>query len=266
MTTLLVIDAGNTRLKWARVCGDEVLASGAVRQGEAFAPDQLAPLLDSESVATDAVVIGSVVATALIEELSELLAAAHDCPVHVAAVQACFDGLTVAYADPGQLGVDRWLAMLGARRCVGYPCLVADLGTAVTYDAVAHDGQHLGGGIIAGRRLQREALFTSTERIGEGPQAQAKEDLFGADTQACVAAGVDHAIAAVVARAREALGRHEAGRALPDTAASQAQADPVPLLVTGGDAALMAPVLPGDTKCEPHLVLLGLVAWWEASQ
>jgi type III pantothenate kinase len=75
-------------------------------------------------------------------------------------------GIKVAYQNYQQLGVDRWLALLGAAKT--YPeqnCLIIDLGTATTIDLLRNDGQHLGGWIFPGIDTMQQSLLTNTANI-----------------------------------------------------------------------------------------------------
>lgn len=98
-------------------------------------------------------------------------------------------GLVSAYADPATMGVDRWLAMLGAWHQSRKALLVVDAGSAVTIDVVLSDGRHEGGFIIPGRRLMLASLQKGTSRVlfGPGDDPVAKP---GVDTQSCVARGL----------------------------------------------------------------------------
>lgn len=93
-------------------------------------------------------------------------------------------GLTNSYANESKMGVDRWLAMLGAQLLCPEPFVVLDAGTAITVDGVA-DGQHLGGWIVPGFQLAQQAVTGNTRRV-----FQASFDdtnlTFGQDTEACL--------------------------------------------------------------------------------
>lgn len=70
------------------------------------------------------------------------------------------------YQDDWQkLGADRWFAMLGYRQLKHDNALIVDAGTALTIDWLRHDGQHLGGWIIPGRRLMQQSLNEGTANL-----------------------------------------------------------------------------------------------------
>lgn len=94
--------------------------------------------------------------------------------------------LTCAYAQPNQLGIDRWLAMLGASLL--YPnkaSLVIDAGTATTIDAISNQGQHLGGWILPGIEMLYSSLVNNTQKIIANKNDQASLAL-GKNTSECV--------------------------------------------------------------------------------
>jgi len=75
-------------------------------------------------------------------------------------------GITVGYQNNTQLGVDRWLAILGTKQM--YPqanCLIIDLGTATTVDVLGSNGQHYGGWILPGLQTMQQSLFDKTANV-----------------------------------------------------------------------------------------------------
>ena len=75
-------------------------------------------------------------------------------------------GITVGYQNNEQLGVDRWLAILGTQQM--YPhanCLIIDLGTATTVDVIDAKGKHHGGWILPGLQTMQQSLFDKTANV-----------------------------------------------------------------------------------------------------
>src|SRR5262249_5884420 len=95
-------------------------------------------------------------------------------------------GVRNSYLDPGQLGPDRWAALIAAHHLVSGPVLTASVGTAVTVDALAQDGQFLGGVILPGLDLMAEALASGTAGLTRGHGAFA---LFPRTTADAIASG-----------------------------------------------------------------------------
>ena len=146
------------------------------------------------------------------------------------------DLLRSSYAKPETMGVDRWLAMLGAQQC--YPStelLVIDAGTALTIDHLAADGHHQGGWIVPGIHMQQKAVTNYTARVFNRDQQQFQL-AFAQDTASCLQNGVFAAILAVI---------RQANKLVP-----QAR-----MLITGGDAAVLIAFLE-DLPIEIHPLLI----------
>jgi len=171
-------------------------------------------------------------------------------PVHV---RGFFLGLRVAYQDPSRLGVDRWLALLGAQDGVG-AALIVDAGTAVTYDLLLSDGTHLGGLILPGIEAMRASLLQGT-RIGSLTLDVDRQiplaEPWAMDTASAVASGGIQALGALAERLHDRLlVRCQSGLA-PGRGAPR-------LLITGGDAGRLAPAIGRPVQIVPDLVLRGL--------
>jgi type III pantothenate kinase len=153
------------------------------------------------------------------------------------------------------MGVDRWVAMVGAWNAWHRALVVVDAGTAVTIDAVDDDGQHLGGQIIPGVGLMASALGTATSDIPVFDLADRSSvrdiEIFGDSTEAGVANGVFNAVTGAVERAISVL--------------RSSAHDPVTVL-TGGDASAMLQALAEAPEYRPNLVLEGLAALLDPDQ
>ncbi len=240
--SLLLLDVGNSRLKWA-------VADGARRSlipGEGGAIEHRGvPATAVEAIgveSAEAIWVANVTGDRLGYQLEAGLAMRYDVEPQFAAVQAKYAGLRVAYAEPRRLGIDRWLALLAAwTQARGAACVVS-AGTALTFDAVDERGQHLGGVIAPGLLAMQEAVLETTRFHAHGPTQQYTDGL-GMDTDACMRQGALHAGAGLLERL---AARHAAGALR---------------LITGGDAAHLAPHLDGSWSVRPNLVLEGLLAF-----
>lgn len=102
------------------------------------------------------------------ELLKQLLvqAKAHNIDCFEATVSRALGSLRCAYDQVGNLGIDRWLALIGGYTL--YPntaAIVVDAGTATTIDVLSDDGQHLGGWILPGLDLMTRSLTQNTQRV-----------------------------------------------------------------------------------------------------
>ncbi len=148
--------------------------------------------------------------------------------------------ITVDYRTPHTLGRDRVAAAVGAWTLApGRDLLIADLGTAVTYDVVTADGRYVGGNISPGLRMRLEALNRFTARL---PLVDCEGDtpLWGYSTDSALRSG---AVIGVIGELT--YYRHQ----LPDGAVA---------ILTGGDSELIAPKLGFEALTRPHLVSEGL--------
>jgi type III pantothenate kinase len=74
-------------------------------------------------------------------------------------------GLGIKYDNPFEVGADRLVNSVAAYAKYGGPCVVVDLGTAITFDVISAGGDYLGGIIAAGIGISVEALFSKTARL-----------------------------------------------------------------------------------------------------
>ncbi|HET7370615.1 MAG TPA: type III pantothenate kinase [Gammaproteobacteria bacterium] len=236
----LLIDLGNSRIKWAWSDGSGLRDRGAARYGGRPLAEVLEPMASDE--APRRVVVASVAARTINDELTIWLRGRyHLAPTLLRAEAAAF-GVRNAYKEPARLGVDRWAALIGARHRTDDDVCVIDCGTAITVDLLDAGGQHRGGLIGPGILTMRRALYGATAGIpdeGEGAVTP-----LATDTRSAVTAGSLYAAAAFVERAHAEMER-ECGRALT-------------CLMTGGDATVLQPLLQMQYERVPDLVLEGL--------
>ena len=154
--------------------------------------------------------------------------------------------LKVALANPGGVGVDRLLAAVAANtmRASGRPAVIVDAGSAVTVDWLDELGTFRGGAIYPGFRLMAEALHEHTALLPLVEIRQSQPPMPGATTIAAMEAGIFWAVAGGI-------------RALFDRLAESAAASPQ-LFLTGGDADLLEPALGRPVLLRPEMTLEGV--------
>lgn len=248
---ILLLDVGNTRLKWAWLDGEEIGAPRAVLHHGAPAAwaeelEEWQLTLQSEGRSPDRIVVANVAGGTFARLLGGWSKARFGLWPEFITSQASACGVTNAYPKPAMLGVDRWLGLIGARHLEPSPACIVNAGTAVTIDALAGDGQHLGGFILPGMQLMQEALYGRTGNVAAAAEADPArvEGLFGVNTAGAIEEGIALALAALADRAIEAIRAHD-------------QRDPR-VFLTGGDAARLAPRLRATATIVPDLVLAGL--------
>lgn len=239
---ILELDCGNSFIKWRIIASvgqvvsafgvassDAELVAAVMGAGEALSACRLV------SVRSDAETLALV---ALLERHFSVIC-------HIARSAPELGGVSNGYEQYQSLGLDRWLALVGAFSLCGGACLVLDLGTAVTADLVSARGGHLGGYICPGMPLLRNQLCTHTRRIRYDATAaqQAMRSLGpGRSTAEAVERGcalmLHGFVDAQMQVAREQLGEFS-------------------VFLTGGDAALVRQRLP-MARIVPDLVFVGL--------
>lgn len=237
----LLLDAGNSRIKWGIRQHGVWLARGARPTTEvALLVDDLAPFSPRRAF------LCCVASMATRDALREMLSPCVECLLWLTA-HADAHGLRNRYQPPESLGADRYAALVAARRRNLGDCVVASVGTALTVDALTVSGEFLGGVIAPGPELMRGALLRGTAgvRASSGPAMD-----FPVDTGAAVAGGIALAQSGVVMGMRERLARHCGGR--------------VTILLSGGARAELVKLLAPPVVEVDDLVLEGLV--WIAKE
>lgn len=236
----LLVDLGNSRIKWA-YAGAQRWEVGA----ETIPAEGFSLLLDrlwGQRAAPDQVVVSSVHGPHRHRLLHDWVARHWAREPRFIQAQARQLGVTNRYRDPAALGADRWAALIAARHRSQAAQCVVDCGTAVTVDALSAAGEFLGGVILPGINMARAALLADTQgiRVAEGEEGSCLARATGDGVAAGSVFGLAGAIERIVAEQRRALGA-EAG-----------------MLLTGGDAPRLLPLLRGVVVHEPDLVLKGL--------
>lgn len=237
----ILVDLGNSRLKWAQQAAGLWRTDAALLNGQA----NLASLLDSqwrELTAPRQVIVCSVSTPQRLLALEQWVQTRWSVKPHIVHARAEQLGVKNCYRDPQQLGADRWAALIGARGLGASATCIVDCGTAVTVDALSAPGEFLGGVIFPGLRLLRASLAQGTQGIDATDGAAA--DCLARSTADGVAAGTFFGLAGAVERLLE-----EYRRTLGDT---------MQVLLTGGDAPLLVARLRVATTLVPDLVLKGL--------
>ena len=235
---MIAIDAGNTRIKWGVHDG-----AGWVDQGVLATSDAawLSEAADEWPVGAR-VLLCNVAGAAVGQTLARILERHHARLTFFHSSDAAC-GVRNAYERPGQLGADRWAALIGARGQTNNACLVVCAGTATTLDWLDASGQFRGGAILPGFDLMRAALAQNTAQL---PLGQPDEGEFRAEprnTLDAIFSGCLHAQVGAVERMYAAMAG-EAGALC---------------LLTGGGAARLAAHLNIPHKRVDNLILDGLV-------
>ena len=186
---MLLIDAGNTRLKWTvRDADDATCRSGACAfEGRALETEFT---LLSEQLSVTRVIVTTVRSEADRSTLDELVQKCLGVTPEFYWTEESRAGLKNAYEDPSIMGADRWHALVAAWKHLRESFILIDAGSAITVEFVNDQGQHLGGYILPGRRLQLESLSLNTPRVLYDSDA-AVQTMPGKNTTECVHNGIN---------------------------------------------------------------------------
>ncbi|TFZ07355.1 type III pantothenate kinase [Ramlibacter henchirensis] len=209
--SVLLIDIGNTRLKWA-VHADPRPGSPVLDHGAEFLEniEQLAEGPWAGMAAPKRMLGCAVAGDAVRRRAEEQLEEAWDLRAQWVYATAAECGLTNGYDHPGRLGADRWIAMIGARQRLlaegpARPMVVVMVGTAVTVEAVDEAGRFLGGFILPGHGIMLRALESGTAGL-HVPTGDVRE--FPTNTSDALTSGGTYAIAGAIERMVQHVRRH----------------------------------------------------------
>ena len=242
----LLFDIGNTRLKWGLATNGEVTRSGYVTH-EKIRDLGFTPLTAKLPQRVSQILVSNVAGAGFGSRFAAVMSIHCNADVHFVHSEKQAFGVTNAYARPRNLGVDRWVAMVGARAEFSGAVCVVDAGTAVTIDLLDRSGMHKGGQIIPGVELMRKALDTSASDINVAKSRASVPvegiGLFGRNTRQAIDCGAFAAVCgAINGAARAARGAGFRPR----------------IVLTGGDASRILKLLDGHVTYRPDLVLQGL--------
>ncbi|MBJ9977525.1 pantothenate kinase [Pseudomonas sp. S75] len=241
---ILELDCGNSFIKWRVIqTSDALIVGGGIVDSDQALIEQVAALSCPGLHGARMVSVRSEEET---EGLVDALRRAFGVLVQVAHPVTAMAGVRNGYQEYQRLGMDRWLAALGAYHLAQGACLVMDFGTAAKADFVAADGEHLGGYICPGMPLMRSQLRTHTRRIryDDASAERALTSLLpGRSTVEAVERGcvlmLQGFARTQVDQARELWG------------------DAFSVFLAGGDAPLVEASVPG-ARVVPDLVFVGL--------
>ncbi|WP_372628175.1 type III pantothenate kinase [Arsukibacterium sp.] len=226
----LLLDIGNTREKAALFYGDKITALTEI---------------SAESVKhlpIYSVYFACVANDTRLSSLKVALALDH-LPWHQVQSEVHAYGVTNCYAQPHLLGVDRWLALIGARQLLGkQSVMIVDAGTALTVDWLDESGAHQGGWIMPGLQLQQQSVVQQTAKVFNKETLNGRVEP-GKDTIECLQNGC---LAAVTGAIRQGWLLNKAER----------------LILTGGDTFyLNAQLADLNVITEPLLIFHGLAQY-----
>lgn len=239
---LLVLDVGNTRLKWASFERGVIVSRGAIFLAEL---EQFVERTGFDRTPPDRVV-GSHVANTTSKERVERQFAALNVPLSWIGSTASAGGVVNSYDDPARLGTDRWAAIVAAWQRGLAPCIVACAGTALTVDQLDERGNFLGGSIVAGYHAMLGGLAGNTAALSVDagdwtPQPTNTRDALATGAIDAMVGAIEHGQARLLLRLR-----------------ARGVQQPPRIILTGGSAYRLLAHLPAGNVVIDSLVLEGV--------
>ena len=241
----LLLDGGNSQLKWAWVENGTFSEVGrAPYRDLTQLGEEWLQFADEDVKIVGCAVCGSAKKAMVEEQLTR--------PVEWLSSMPQALGIRNHYRRPEEHGSDRWFNALGSRRFTQNACVVVSCGTAITTDALTEDNHYLGGTIMPGFHLMKEAMALKTANLN---RPIGKVYPFPTTTPNAIASGMMDAVCGAL------MMMH--GRLKDKTG----EGKPVDIIITGGGAARVVQALPesfvhdNQVKIVDNLVIHGLLHW-----
>jgi len=244
----VLIDIGNTRVK----VGAEESGKVSYIFSSSYDPKDPQPFLDQFSSYLDLhqlknIYLSSVASKKTNDHFVRNICKLTEITPQVAVTNRKMCGLENAYSKPEILGIDRWLALIGAFNLFDAPMCVVDCGTAVTIDTINDKGFFIGGLIVPGLAIMRNALIKNADAIDEYGEI-AEKNYFPKDTSSAVNAGTVLSITALVEKVLHHYEATEYQKPL--------------CVVTGGDGKIIQSYMDVESIYHPNLVFHGLAKYF----
>lgn len=254
----LLIDCGNTYLKWCLFDGEKLSEQQSLYHKDISVLEVYKDLIDSQASTCDSVVMVSVLgevflagAKRIAEDAGLSLLDAHS--------QEKLANIRNGYIQPEELGSDRLVAMIGAYELINdlQVCIVIDSGTATTIDAVDETGQHIGGVIFPGLELSLNSLSDNTELLPklEDDGLQFEKNGLATDTSQAIASGCLLSLAGGIDGICNKMQRQLEATSFQRSSEVKVE---VKRILCGGGAKALLPHLENNYDYHENLIMLGL--------
>ena len=238
MSAIFAIDSGNSYVKWGYYKNDRWLAQGKISY------ESISCLRNefSKLPVPDVIIISHVARCETRNEICKMIS-----PWNVQTIwlqsSLTLCGVLNSYLNPRQLGSDRWAALIAAWEIKHGACLVINVGTAMTIDALSDSGQFLGGIILPGANLMLKSLHVETQlsQIKDGIYEE-----FPCNTNNAIQSGIIQCLIGAIERMYDLLSRK-----INHTVES--------CIISGGGADLLLPFIKLPIEAVDNLVLEGLI-------
>lgn len=238
MTYILAIDSGNSFVKWGLFNHGCCLKLGKIQYDNI----QNIKYDFKDLQAPESIIISHVARAATKNQIREQISRWPVKP-HWIRSRAFQCGVFNSYSNPTQLGCDRWASLIAAWEMQRQACLVINIGTAVTIDALSESGEFLGGIILPGFHLMLNSLQRDTQLFNA---SMSTYEEFPNSTNSAIQSGMIHAVIGAIERMYNLL--------------SMKINHPVKAsIISGGGVSLLSPFIKIPIKTIDNLVLKGLI-------
>ena len=258
----LLVDVGNQRLKWATIDTDHKLdgRSGTLELDDSNRPLVLATQLDPIG-RPESVWVSCVAKPEIRKVLDNFAHSEWSLKPFFISSPKRQAGIVNAYADPASLGSDRWAALVAVGDLFPrQPVIVVDAGTAITVDLLDDSGRFQGGVIFPGIQTMQSALIHHTENINFSRAIDLADQVnaIATNTRSAVVNGALMATAGGINLAIAKQQAHlQAGLDSAEPESNEHESD-CRVVMAGGDARRLEPLLAARVTIRPDLVLWGL--------
>lgn len=241
---ILLIDLGNTRIKWAELSQGQILFGGAKAHKKQNL-SELMPEMWSHLSKPESIWVANVAGDSFSSEMQQWFEKNWNMQAHFVNSSSHYADVKNTYQHAEKLGVDRWLNLIAAREQIKEPVCIVDCGSFLTIDIMDETGQHQGGYITSGLDMMYAALsYYSQGRLTVTIEQHENLAGLGTSTRECIVKGCCQMLVAFI------------NRVTAQTA--EKFGDKTQFIITGGDTALLMPFLTQAYHQRPALVFEGL--------
>ncbi|MDH3325121.1 MAG: type III pantothenate kinase [Gammaproteobacteria bacterium] len=244
----ILVDVGNSRIKWRMTSIESDGGINAFAYKAETLVTQLDALFQVPKQQIDNVYVSNVAGEKIKSKLIQWFADRLNIKPKFATSRKEMRGLRSAYIQPDQLGVDRFLGMIGAQLSYEGAKVVVDCGTATTVDCINSDSEFIGGVILPGLSLMRASLSVKANALNF-PMLDEGVTLFATDTTTAISSGTIFSITGVIESAVKKMSKMSGAE--------------VGCIITGGDGETIQSYLDIDSDYQEDLVLKGLSAYFQ---
>ena len=271
MKTLL-IDAGNSHLKWAMLSDDEISGDKALSEQISISHQYELPIEVFEKIVTankdgHAIIMVSVLGGTF-SRAAKKIALEQQMEFIEVTSEKELSNIKNGYKDPTKLGADRFVGIISAYHMHNtstndkHACIIIDSGTATTIDAVDKNGKHLGGVILPGLNLCSDSLLENTELLGLWGNEANKftPECFSTETTQAIASGCLLGHAGAIEHICNMMEQEliKKSRDANENKEDKEEKVEVKRVICGGAAESLLPYMEDKYDLQQNLLMLGL--------